>query len=354
MDRLFRTIGRSMIRFALLAAFGCGGDSLLGTIDGGPEDGADNAPDEGGTGDEGGTIHDEGADVCDERECTVDAYLLRVCGEDGRTYSNPEYAACCGVDIAYYGACTEPDSPGTCLAISGPPGIFREYRSHDLGVVAVGDAREITILLDNRCRDALAELLAFEWPDGAGDFAVTSGPAAGFVFPADGPSTAVVVTFQPLAPGMQHARLRISLNHGYYDVELAAEGVSPGGSPAPLDLDCLDPDPTLDFGPFPLSDGAATIDFELPLLCAYTFGTEHFVVESVTLTAGTAAFDFQPWASYSGLVPNLQQSSPLPLVMIRFSLTFAPPGVGTTHGEVTLETNDRTGTYVIGFDATAT
>ncbi len=45
------------------------------------------------------------ATIHDLKTCTVDMYLRPVCGVDGKTYSNPEYADCAQVAVAYEGPC---------------------------------------------------------------------------------------------------------------------------------------------------------------------------------------------------------------------------------------------------------
>lgn len=57
-------------------------------------------PDDGDQGDP-----DLAVKIQDLKTCTVDMYLRPVCGVDGKTYSNPEYADCAQVAVAYEGPC---------------------------------------------------------------------------------------------------------------------------------------------------------------------------------------------------------------------------------------------------------
>ena len=52
-----------------------------------------------------GCPDDEAQGQQDLKVCTVDMYLRPVCGVDGKTYSNPEYADCAQVAVAYEGPC---------------------------------------------------------------------------------------------------------------------------------------------------------------------------------------------------------------------------------------------------------
>ncbi len=307
-----RIVGGLVGWAGVLAMLGCSGsDELLGTIDGdideiGSND--DGAADEIGDSDDGAT---------DEIGDTGDA-----------------------------------DSPGSCFEIGGPPGISHSPpRRHDAGIVVIGESRELTIGFYNFCSDPAARLLALDWLDGPGDFAVSSAPAIGEFFRTGAERTYITVTFTPTAAGMQYAQLRVSVSHGYYDFEFAAEGVTAGGGPALLDLVCLEADRHVDLGRVALAAAPIAYHVPLPLSCDYDFGTEHFVVESATVTAGSEAFSLNPpGSSYADVVANIGLGSP---ALLDVPLLFFPTVAGTYDGELTVDTNDRTGTYVVGFSATA-
>ena len=249
----------------------------------------------------------------------------------------------------------DPDSPGTCFEIFGPAGISHSPpRRHDVGAVTIGDSRTMTISLYNFCSDPAARLLALDWPEGTGDFAVTSAPAIGDLFRIGGEHTRVEVTFAPLASGLQHARLRVSVSHGYYDFEFVGEGVSAGGEPAALDMTCLEPDRYSYLGRVGLATTPTTVQVGLPVLCDYAFGTMHLVVESSAVTSGEETFSLAPISTfYAGVAPNGALFSSPPLALPSVTLQFAPSAAGTYNGELTLQTNDRNGTYVVSFAATA-
>jgi hypothetical protein len=312
MNGRMRAIGELIGWTVFAMALGCNsGDEVLGTIDGraddiGEDDGG--APDDIGEGDDGDT--------------------------DGVTDTGG------------------PDSPGSCFEIFGPTGISHQPpRMHDVGIVTLGESRMMSIRFYNFCEDPAARLLALEWLDGPGDFAVTSGPAIGDLFSRSAMGTIMEVAFVPAGPGMQYARLRVSVSHGYYDFEFAGEGVAAGGEPALLDLVCLEADRHVDLGRVALVATPTAYYLRLPLLCDFDFGTGHLVVESAAVTAGSEVFSLDPpGSSYAGVVANIELGSP---ALLDVPLLFVPTVAGTYDGELTVDTNDRNGTYVVSFAATA-
>lgn len=251
----------------------------------------------------------------------------------------------------------DPSSSGRCFEIFGPPGISHPApRRHDLGVVALGDRRDVSIGLYNFCGDPEARLLALEWPEslnpaGHGDFAV-SGLPVGYLFP---PSISVVlhVGFVPSVAGFQHAVLRMSVSHGYYDFAFAAEAVTPGAAPVRLDATCFEAGHVEHVGPTtPLYSRHFAIDVSPQ--CDYAFGLEHWVIESASITRGGETFFYSgPEASVPFLVANFRNSFSTVRGLLIDGLVFFAATAGTFTGELTLHTNDAVGNYTIELLATA-
>jgi hypothetical protein len=249
------------------------------------------------------------------------------------------------------------DAPGTCFEVFGPPGISHSApRRHDLGVVTVGESRPVDVRFYNFCADATARLHSLDWLEGPGDFAVSSPVAPGepFATTASMEGTTLTITFTPASAGMQRAGLRVWISHGYYDLEVAAEGVLPGDGPAPIDLACLETERTVEVPSVDSGGPTPTVAVDLPLLCAYEFGREHLVVEMLELAGATDAWSFTTTGmAWNVAVPNAGNYPSDPVALPPVRMTFDPPGPGVYEAKLTLRTNDRSGSSEVVVRGTA-
>lgn len=123
------------------------------------------------------------------------------------------------------------DEPGKCFEVFGPDGISHAApRAHDLGVVEVGDSREVSVRFYNFCFDFESVVVETIILDEGGlspsdDFAITGAPIPGASISSE--DDYVEVTFSPTVAGWHRARIRYRVSHGYYDFDLVAEAVAP-------------------------------------------------------------------------------------------------------------------------------
>lgn len=140
-------------------------------------------------------------------------------------------AACSDEDTAEEGAPRVVNAPGECFEVFGPPGIGHSPpRSHDFGVVEVGDSRVASVSFHNFCFDTESVVVGTTVLDQgslspSADFEITSSPAPGSSISLE--AELVEVTFSPTAPGLHRATIRYQVSHGYYDFDLVAEAVDP-------------------------------------------------------------------------------------------------------------------------------
>ena len=143
------------------------------------------------------------------------------------------------------------DAPGTCFEVFGPNGVCFPPRAHDLGVVEVGDAREVRLGFFNYCNDTESQIVETLILEGDGlspstDFEITNAPTPGEPLEFEG-TESVDIRLSPSFAGWHRARVRFRVSHGHYDFDLVSEAVDPGESPAPFDTDCLELAPTMTF-----------------------------------------------------------------------------------------------------------
>lgn len=236
------------------------------------------------------------------------------------------------------------DAPGTCFEVFGPNGLCFAPRAHDLGVVEVGDAREVRLGFFNFCGDTESQIVETLILEGDGlspstDFEITSAPTPGEPLEFEGSET-IDITLSPSFAGWHRARVRYRVSHGYYDFDLVAEAVDPGESPAPFDADCLELPPTMTFSA--TVGGSTGMFVDASGDCDAKLGSSHIVLVSYELSGNEdGAFSVdraevgRALVSLSGGEPPCDTELP-PLPWVAFS----PPSEGAFEATLTLVTNE--------------
>lgn len=243
------------------------------------------------------------------------------------------------------------DELGTCFEVFGPNGLCFPPRAHDLGVVEVGDSREVSLGFFNFCGDTesrIIETVILE-DDGLSpsmDFEIMRAPTPGERLRFEATET-VDITLSPTFVGWHRARVRFVVSHGYYDFDLVADVVEPGGRPAPLETGCLEVGPTMTFTS---TLGETSGKFvEATGDCEAVFGSSHIVLVSYEFAGNEdGAFSIdraeagRPLVSLIGGEPACDDELRLfPWV------AFSPPAGGSFEAVLTLVTNEPHGEHEI-------
>ena len=243
------------------------------------------------------------------------------------------------------------DEPGECFEVFGPNGLCFPPRAHDLGVVELGDSREVSLGFFNFCGDtesSIIETVILE-DDGLSpsmDFEITRAPTPGERLRFEATET-VHITLSPTFVGWHRARVRFVVSHGYYDFDLVAEVVEPGGHPAPFETDCLEVGPTMTFT---ATLGETSGKFvEATGNCKAVFGSSHIVLVSHEFASNEdGAFSIDRAEAGRPLVSFIDGEPACDDELALFPwVAFSPPGEGSFEAVLTLITNEPDGEHEV-------
>lgn len=242
------------------------------------------------------------------------------------------------------------DEPGQCFEVFGPNGISHAApRAHDLGVVELGDSREVSVRFYNFCSDSESIVVETVILDADGlspsdDFAITRAPIAGASI---GEEDFVEVTLSPTVAGWHRARIRYRVSHGYYDFDVVAEAVESGELPVPFEADCVEIGPSLTFAGGTVGQGMEQW-LDVGLSCEAVLGATHVVLESYEFADNEdGAFELRDADAGRALVWG-QPACGLECEESYFpSVRFTPPSEGAFEAVLTIVTNEPNGEHEV-------